>query len=528
MMNRSKKLRVFLTLGVLFITAGLSASFLHDRPTYMSDTVTYVAGARSFAQGEGYCSDGNPITTWPPVYSLCLSVLVRCGADSFVAFKALNVAFSVLAVGLLFALFFHFLSLWEASALAFSVGVFFPWIYYTHTILADIPFAAILAGFLLSATLYSLPSTAYRKRWLACAALLCAIAPLIRSAGLALIPALAIVTFVTFCSKSSRSTLHSLLSTVYCLLPALLLLSVWFLRNHHHTGSILGYSVGVTPEYALSLERIGITEHSLLTRIWVNLRGYAHIFVIPDQVGIARVASLPLVIHVACAAMWGLVAMGWLTRLFHRRTWPLSITFVCYAGLLLLNTWYDIRYVLPMLGLCFLFLYDGITLCIALFFRVVRAFCGSESLACSLQSVVCGLYLVLFVVGNLAFSLAGPQAATLRSRAYEGALQRMYEACQFMKDSSETGDVLVAGGPGFVPIWSARPVMSLLGRLDKTHMLISTDVPEGVRFVLLDESKFAPYREKYMEPVVEANRARLEVVFEKGDTLVYRVLDAGE
>ncbi len=527
---------------VLIVAAGLSASFLHNRPTYMSDTVTYVEGAKSLATGGGYFRGGNPITTWPPGYSLCLSALVRCGLDSFVAFKTLNIAFAVLAVGLLLVLFRRFLSIWEASALALATGAFFPWIYYTHTILADIPFALITTAFVLSITLYCLPSTVHRQRWLAIAAFLCAIAPLIRSAGLALIPALAVLPFLrhlTTKSTTSQSSAYSLrfvvcfrilLPTFYVLLPTIFLLSAWFLRNHLHTGSILGYSVGVTPEYAFSLEKIGITEPNLLTRIWVNLRGYTHIFVIPDQVGIDRVSKLPLVIHIACAGMWLLIAAGWTKRLLNRAAYPLSITFACYAGLLLLNTWYDIRYVLPVLGLCFLFLYDGISLCISAIIRFVTLHpwpFGSQFpfqlSAFSFQVFLRSAFLALLVAGNFAFSALGPQAATLRSSEYEGELQRMYEACVFIREANEAGEVLVAGGGGFVPVWTGRRVSSLLGLVGGDKQLTSLSIPDGVRFLLLDESKFAPYRKQYMEPVVRENRGRLELAYEAGRTRVYRV-----
>jgi len=566
-MNKRKLLNAVIIVTVLAVAATLSASFLHNRPTYMSDTVTYVEGARSLAQGEGYFRSGNPITTWPPGYSIFLSGLVRCGADSFVAFKSLNIFFALLAMGFLLALFRRFLTIWEASALALATGVFFPWIYYTHTILADIPFTTIVAGFLLSTTLYasqttdqrpqttdrSLRSTLYALRWLIASSLLCAIAPLTRSAGVALIPALAFVIFVTFCWFSPpRFRVFRALplrclqvfgqlafglrrGSLLVLLPAALTLTAWFLRNHQHTGSILGYAVGVTPGYAASLEKIGITDPSLFTRIWINIRGYTHVFVIPDQVGIARIGKLHILIHVACIAMWALMAMGWVRRLLDRRTWSLSVTFACYAGLLLLNTWYDIRYVLPVLGLCFLFLYDGITICIALFLRAVTVIpwpLGSrfpfQLSAFNFQLFLRFAFLALLVAGNLAFSVMGPQAATLRSPEYKGSVQRLYKACQSISASDKEGDVLVAGGPGFVPAWTGRKVSSLLGQVNRGRAVDDLSIPAGVRYLIMSESTFSNYREMYMAPIVERNRERLGLTFESGETRVFEIQEDDE
>ena len=86
---------------------------------------------------------------------------------------------------------------------------------------------------------------------------------------------------------------------------------------------------------------------------------------------------------------------------------------------------------------------------------------------------------------------------------------------------------MVAGGAGFVPLWTGRGVQSILRQVGEDRELASTDIPAQVRFLLLDESKFAPYRKKYMAPVVEANAGRLNEVFRQGDTIVYEVVTNG-
>ena len=507
------KTNILAVIAVLLVTIALSASFLHNRPTYMSDTVTYIEGAKSLASGEGYFSEGSPITTWPPGYSSLLACPIRCGFDSILAFKILNVGFATLTVGILLIIFVRFISVWKASALALSIGAFFPWIYYTHTILADIPFAASVTAFALCCVLYIEKGC---LRYLIGASLLCAIAPLIRSAGIALIPVLIFVTFVSSCSNSSRFNRHRLLFTAYSLLPAALALAVWFFRNIHLTGSALGYSVGVTPEYALSLEKIGITDPGLFDRIWVNIRGYLHIFIVPDQVGIARITNLNIMITLVCAVLWFIILLGFIRNLVTRKGQCVCLLFFSYMGILLLNTWYDIRYLLPVLGLCFFFLFSGISLLIDLVTRIVGLARINDLLKYG--------FLLIFLLANLALTGLGPQGKTLRCRTYRGGLQRMYKACLFIKETKTSGNLLVAGGAGFVPLWSGRKVVSLLGRLDEDRALISFDIPDNVGFLLLTESKFAPYREKYMEPLVEANTNRLTEVFRDGETVVYRVV----
>lgn len=50
---------------VLAIVAGAGLSFVHERPLYMGDTLSYVTGAESLAHLEGYTVEGKPMTTWP-------------------------------------------------------------------------------------------------------------------------------------------------------------------------------------------------------------------------------------------------------------------------------------------------------------------------------------------------------------------------------------------------------------------------------------------------------------------------------
>jgi hypothetical protein len=100
-------------------------------------------------------------------------------------------------------------------------------------------------------------------------------------------------------------------------------------------------------------------------------------------------------------------------------------------------------------------------------------------------------------------------------------VQRLYAACQYVKQRPEPGKVLVAGGTGFVPMWSGRPVVSVLTWLDRERNLKIGPLPPDVAFVILDESEFAPYRSKYLEPLVDANANDVDVVFTSGGTLVY-------
>jgi len=137
-------------------------------------------------------------------------------------------------------------------------------------------------------------------------------------------------------------------------------------------------------------------------------------------------------------------------------------------------------------------------------------------------------FLALLVAGNLAFSVMGPQAATLRSPEYKGSVQRLYKVCQSISASDKEGDVLVAGGPGFVPAWTGRKVSSLLGQVNRGQAVDDLSIPAGVRYLIMSESTFSNYREMYMAPIVERNRERLGLTFESGETRVFEIQEDDE
>jgi hypothetical protein len=506
---------------VFTLTALLSASFLNGRPVYMSDTVTYVEAARSLAAGQGYTVSGAPVTDRPPGYSILLSVLVWLGRDSIASFKILNIAMCT-AVSLMWFACLRRVSRVDTALLAAAMAsVFFPTIYYTHAVLSETLFALLLSVFVLAALRYAATG---RLPWLMAMTGVAMILPLVRYAGVAVFPVWLWVVCIegTDFGNAWRTKRWNLLAGRIAL--GLLMTGpffLWLVRNAAVSGIAMGYKTGVTPEYALSLEKIGVSNFTLGNRIWVNLRGYAHILLIPDQTGIARIGRLPLVVHAACLLCCGLTVLGAVWGFRQRTNRVLAVTALCYMGMLVANTWYDIRYVLPLMPLFFFYLargVEGVGAFVVSQGERQRPFSKRPLIAPGVWS---GAVLTAGVIGCVAFATVSPQAARLRAPDYSGVVQRLYAACQYVKQRPEPGKVLVAGGTGFVPMWSGRPVVSVLTWLDRERNLKIGPLPPDVAFVILDESEFAPYRSKYLEPLVDANANDVDVVFTSGGTLVY-------
>jgi len=490
----------------------------------MSDSATYIACARSLAAFEGYNCGDVPQTYWPPGYPVLLSVPIALGTDSVLALKIVNVVVAAIVMVVFFLVLNRFLRRPEAFLLVAVVGVFFPWVYYTHAIVSDITFAAAVGLFLLAGYRYEC-TRSWRHFWVF--TIVAMLAPLVRSAGIALLPAWGFVVFLSggaFFGEIRSRQWKSVTGHVAMVPVVLLGVAWWFGRNMLLAGAFTTYSVGTTPEYALSLAKIGITDFGLWTRIMVNLRGYVHILVVPDQVSIDRVGSLAAPVRLACYAVSGLVIVGWVRCLVRRACRFAAVTYACYLALLALNTWYDIRYLLPVMVLHFLFIYEGVSFFVELVWRPGLHF-GKPELRAKAIAALKYAFLVLCLLANLGFTLFSSKGAALRSREQKPHIQRLVEACRYIRESETPGRVLVAGGGSFVLAWSGRTVCSSLQLLDADRELKTMELPGDLAFVLLDESKFAPYRQEYLEPLVEANKDRLQEVFRTGDTIVYRVLE---
>ncbi|NQT91291.1 MAG: glycosyltransferase family 39 protein [Lentisphaerae bacterium] len=511
--------------GVLLVLglAGLYLSCAHDRPVYMSDTMAYIAGAKSIAALQGYRAGGVPMTMFPPGYSTLLAIPVSFGFSTIRAFKILNLVVSILGLLCMYFAVHRAVGRFQAALLMVLVGVFFPWVYYTSAVTSDIAFSALVGLFVFSGARF-VSSQKTADLWLF--SVVTALAPVLRLAGIGLFPSWAYAVFLSggaaFGALRERRW-KDLLGRVAAGLLVLVPVAAWFIRNRVLTGSASSYDLGLTPEYVLSLQKIGITKFSFMTKFWVNVRGYLHILLVPDQVGIARVSELPMWVRIAAAAPWFLVAVGWVRCLLKPVPRFFAVVAACYFGMLLNHVWYDIRYLLPVLPFYFLFLYEAVRMFLGIGASMFRVFSRSPERRATLLYILGVVFLSVCVLANVAFTVAGPKGKALRSPRYKGDIQRLYDACLFIRDSESRGSVLIGAGAGFTPLWCGRPVRSVLSMVGKDRKLRSMTLPEDVGFLILDETKFAPYRQEYLEPLVEANPDALDVVFHEGDTIVYRM-----
>jgi hypothetical protein len=499
-------------LGLILLPLG----FLHDRLLFMSDSLTYIGAARSLASGGGYMDHGVPVTVWPPGYSVVLAALMMAGSDTVVGYKGLNVVLGLLAALVHVRLFARFAGRGTAWLAVLAGATMFPWVFYMQAVLAEMLFALAAALFLFAG---ARATENGGWRWFLLATGAAAVAPVVRLAGVALwVPWFLLALREGGLLGNGKTVAWGRLARAALAgLAVIAPFGIFLLRNLVLTGHMTGYALGSSAEYDLSLRKVGIEHATLFLKVWFNLRGYLHILVVPDQVGIARIGTLSPWVHMACAMAWACIGLGGV-RLGKSRggRWTM-LAVAAYLAMLLFNSWYDIRYLVPILPVLALCMAQGVGILACGAARRIP-FLG-ERLS---QPRVSAAFLSLLLGANLVFLLASPQAKRLRSREYSGDVQRLYEACRFVAQRPEPGRVLVAGGGGFEAFWSGREACSILSLIDASTGAVNTAVPRDVAFIIADETEFSPYRQAYLEPLLAANSGRVEVAYSAGGTRVYR------
>ena len=173
--------REWLAAGVvLVVLAAVGFSYVHGRLLYYSDSRTYIEGAESLLAGQGYCVGGKPAVTWPPGYAAILSIPMAMGLGKVAVYKVINLLLALGALAFWWRAFRRMSDKGTALLAAAVGGLFFPWIYYSQTILAELLLAFFVGGAFLAATRYADDERTGDLVWLTLFAML---TPLVKMAG---------------------------------------------------------------------------------------------------------------------------------------------------------------------------------------------------------------------------------------------------------------------------------------------------------------------------------------------------------
>ena len=505
MKARTRTIIHILLIAVTFIAA---YSYAFDKKLDLNgDNATYIELARNMAEGHGYCHIGpggteQPANHFPVGYPFILSVMIRLGLDSLLAFKILNGIFMLAALILLYL---------TVSGLGGN-----PPLAFAATLLATLSvqllrFASMamsemsymFVSFLCLWALYQLTREGRKEFgtwfWMAVAA--AAAGYYIRAVGASL--AFTLLIFFLVRKEWKRAVVGTG--------GIIALVSPWFIR-----GKVLGLKTRyLAPILAKNYWRPDEGQISsvseFLQKTWTNLddtvlrgfhsalfqgwQGYGHQ---PTSAGtiVLGFIILALVIY----GLWELRPMRWALLAF----------IAANIGFLLLwNGGNDIRYVTPFIPVVFAGFWNGVYM---LLIGIIKPFAKVKWLP----------YLALLVaLGSITPLQDRHKDASMPVPA---AYRNFYALAGAFKDVPKTGDVVVCNRkPGLFKYYAPKVVsVSYLYTAD-SKALISRMVDQKVDFVVLEQLGYSS-TPMYLYPAITAYPDLFEVVqvIPKPDTYLLR------
>ncbi len=494
--------RILLLLSVAGIVA-LYASFLTPRMKLGGDAVDYVRLANALANGEGYRVDGHFNSKWPPMTPLLHSMVIRVAGINVTGFKFASMLAALIALWLSYLLLKRHYDERLARYAALLAAVSFPVIYWVVDVSSEAPYLLFsMAGFLL------VEEALKRQRWLWAigAGLAFGLAALSRTVGLALVIGLGLSLFAHWIRRRHRDAAKLLLAASV----AITLVGAWFAYSRLQSGKT---TVSTYGSYAFRGDIYNPNaQPNPVYRALENAAGYTFIFAVPDASIRSKQAARLTPLGLVSASIMLLSLAGWLLRLWkcpRIAEWCLLV----YWGALLAVAWYDIRYLVPIMPLLFVyfaFAVDGILLWIAQ--KLSRP---------AWAPVATATVLGVMIAGNAALAAVGPQAKRLRVPEYSGAAKEIHDAAMWIK-ANRPDAVVLSRQANMVWFWTQLPTTGIPLLTDPEEMWRHIRAKQ-VTVIIADPDEFSGVTGKYLAPALQARAASLPVATTIGRTVVYDV-----
>lgn len=489
-------------IGVLtLLCIGLFAYTVDPKLDLNGDNVTYIRLAHALADGQGYSNvsaDGNitPASHFPPGYSAVLSVLIRLGLDSLIAFKMLNVLFLLLSV---LGLFIMTRRLTGQTYLAFSIAVltmFSPsLLHFTGIVMSEMSymFATVAALFMLyiyDGKSRTKPVAFYRSPYFYLAVLFAASAYYIRTVGASVM--FAVVVFYLF-RKEWLAAAASAAGCFLCLLP-------WSLRNtaygieSRYLGTVMTVNPWRPEEGSIS------TVGEMVEKMWVNIndtviQGFKGLLFPFGDWATTGFGAWFFGLLVVAVVFYGVWQMG-------RMRWAMLAFLLANIGLFAL--WHGgngTRYVTPVIPYLFVFFFVGVWAAVCWILKRRSSGFKSDSLA--------GLLPLLLVL-----PMSGPvreRHATVK-QPYPPAYAHYFHLAQMVQNSVEKGTVVCCRKPEFF-VHFAPDVVTTNYLYDLDPAAVVRDlIDKKVDYVVLEQLGYGS-TVRYLYPAVRAYPDLFPVVY---------------
>ncbi len=363
--------------------AVLLLAVLSYRPAPLwSDDYHYLLLAKSIAANSGYLNiyepDTPPHTQYPPAYPAILAVVSSVTGENYHAFKFVSVAFAAWAAAMTVIFLAQSGSAASALAATLCMALTATAIHFSGSVLSEPAFCAILMTAL--AILGAFPETISGRRFVA-GAILAASLFLIRSAGLFVI--MALVIYLLMRKAFARAVLFTFI--------AVIIAAPWIIHSDKNQSGVSGsYKHQILLNDPYNYDEGLVTPAGLAVRAAKNTITVA-LFEIPQLIvppagqiekyidgyslqhnlrltevpsAAVRQKNFAIVSGIALLAVLSLSIMLFLIRSILRRGLSFEIVLlIVYSGLTMLwpSYWLDIRLFLPLFGIFWWLVLEGIT-----------------------------------------------------------------------------------------------------------------------------------------------------------------------
>jgi hypothetical protein len=333
-----------LRIVVAVLGAGFAIGYAIQAATPLrlnTDAVTFLEMAASATDGHGF-----PKTRYPPGYPAIVSGLERIGAATSAGLVACNIAATAAALAAFFWIFTRRLRLSTEASAAICLVSAASWVWIKHVTLplSDMPFLGVSAVAILLITMAETEHGLRRTGLLSGAAICCALAVLLRTIGIALVPAL-------IWAASGRGVLKWLRSKPWLAASSAALMAtiaiVGFIRLWHTEYFQNFLSVG---------EREGVVGMLVRNLGW-RLDEFGEMTVNVPQFKAPE--SMHAAFTIVGAAILALCAGGLVCR--RKFVSSTEIYLAAFAAILFVWPWYDPRFWLPVIPLLAAYVWMGAT-----------------------------------------------------------------------------------------------------------------------------------------------------------------------
>lgn len=490
-----KKQTIFYVLvGLLTcLCIGMFAYTVNPKLDLNGDNAIYIRLARALADGQGYSftsTNGqcSPTGIFPPGYSAVLSVLIRLGLDSLMAFKALNGLFLLLSV---LGLFLITRRVTGQTYLAFSIAALTMFsgslLTFTGMAMSEMTYmtATVLAMWMLhmySNTNREGTMSFYRSPYFYLSIVFAACAYYTRTIGVSIL--FAVVMFYLF-RKEWWASLSAVAGCVLCLLP-------WSIRNASH---------GIGERYLVSMmmvnerrpEEGSMSIGGLIERVWNNLceivvQGFkALLFPFGEWATTGFWAWFfgLLVVAVVIYGIWNMGKMRWAMLAF------------LLGNMGMWGLWHGgngLRYVTPFIPFLFVFFFVGV-------WAAVQRFIKKRPLTSVKPDSKWGLVFLLLMLPMIKPIQA--LHAEVR-RPYPMAYTHYFNLAQMMQNSMEKGTMVCCRKPELFLYFA--PNMSVTNYVYDLNPdgVIRDLVNKKVDYVVLEQLGYASTA-RYLYPAIQAH-----------------------